>query len=586
MKITWRLLSFLKPFTGWVLLSILISAATIASGIGLLGTSAYLISRAALHPSIADLQVAIVGVRFFGISRGIFRYLERLTSHTVNFHLLARLRVWVYQVVEPLVPANTPGISSGDLLNRVISDVDTLENFYVRVVSPYTAAGLTIIGMGWFIGRIDPTLGMVLVTGMLFCGLLIPLAALWLGRKPGQAIIAARAGWSAKFIESVQGIGDLTAFNRISDTIRDLDLFNRQIHTAQVHQVRGGAWVNASNNLLTSLTVAAVLWLAVPLVTNGALEGFLLPVLIMLVLASFEAVTPLAQAAHVHSATQQAGARLFELEKITPAVTNPQTPLTIKDQPHIVDMRKLKFEYLAGEPAVLRGIDLTLEPGKKTAVVGPSGAGKSTISNLLLRLWDYDQGEILFDGIDHRLYCAEEIRRHFTVISQTTYIFNTSVRQNLRLAGPESGDDDFLHVLQQSGLDEWLEASPDGLDTWVGEHGIRLSGGERQRLAIARALLRDTPFVILDEPTANLDAVTEAGLVDRLHTLLKNKSVLWITHRLVGMERMDEILVLDDGKIIERGSHALLIKTGGLYTRLWQYQNSMLPIIFSSPPPL
>lgn len=585
MKKTWKLLTFLKPFTGWVLLSILFSTATIASGIGLLGTSAYLISRAALHPSIAELQVAIVGVRFFGISRGIFRYLERLTSHTVNFHLLARLRVWVYQVVEPLVPANAPGISSGDMLNRVMSDVDTLENFYVRVVSPYAAAGLTVIGMGWFIGRIDPLLGMVLVTGMLFSGLLIPLAALWLGRKPGQAIIAARAGWSAKFVESVQGIGDLTAFNRTSDTVRDLEILNRQIHKAQIRQVGGSAWINASNNLLTSLTVAAVLWLAVPLVSNGALEGFLLPVLIMLVLASFEAVTPLAQAAHVHSATQQAGARLFELEKITPAVSDPQRPLTIKDQPHIVDMQKLTFKYLAGEPAVLRGIDLTLEPGKKIAVVGPSGAGKSTISNLLLRLWDYDQGEILFDGTDQRLYRVEEMRRQFTVVSQTTYIFNASVRQNLRLADPEAEDNALLHAIQKAGLEDWLRALPDGLDTWVGEHGLRLSGGERQRLAIARALLRDTPFVILDEPTANLDAVTEAGLVDRLHTLLNHKSVLWITHRLVGIDHMDEIVVLDKGKIVERGSHATLINTGGLYTRLWQYQNSMLPVIFSSPPP-
>lgn len=584
MRVTWRLLGFLKPFTRWVLLSILNSLATIASGIGLLGTSAYLISRAALQPSIAVLQVAIVGVRFFGISRGVFRYLERLTSHSVNFQLLARLRVWVYRLIEPLVPAAMPGISSGDLLDRVMADVDTLENFYVRVVSPYAAAGITVIGMGLFLGQFDPALGLAMFVGLLACGLLIPLAALWLGRKLGRRIINARAYWSAQFVESLQGIADLAAFNRTGSALNALEGLNRKLQKAQLQQVAGGAWVNAANNLITNLTMAAVLWLAIPLTVNGRLEGFLLPVIVMLVLASFEAVTPLAQAAHVHSATQQAGERLLALEKLPPAVSDPLNPLPLTSGPHEIVLRGLSFRYLEDEPTALHGIDLMLQPGRKTAVVGPSGAGKSTLTNVLMRLWDYQDGRIELDGQDLRLYRAEDVRGIFTVIGQSTYIFNTSLRQNLKLARPESTKADLLRVLEQAGLSDWFTTLPNGLDTWVGEHGLRLSGGERQRLAVARALLRDTPFVILDEPTANLDAVTEARLVDRLLTAFDGKSMLWITHRLVGMERMDEIIVLEDGEVRERGTHARLKKTGGLYARLWELQNRMLPLISSSQP--
>ncbi|MHB1384083.1 MAG: thiol reductant ABC exporter subunit CydC [Bellilinea sp.] len=584
MKVAFRLLTFLKPFNRWVLLSIFFSTATIASGIGLLGTSAYLISRAALHPSIAVLQVAIVGVRFFGISRGIFRYLERLTSHSVNFRLLAQLRVWVYRVIEPLIPAATPEVHSGDLLNRVISDVDSLENFYVRVVSPYVAAGITVIGMGFFVGQIHPALGLVLVAGMLVCGLLVPLAALWLGQKPGQAIVAVQSRWSARFIESVQGIGDLTAFGQTASAARKLESLNGELRKAQIRQVGGGAWVNASNNLITNLTMAAVLWLAIPLVSNGYLEGFLLPVVTMLVLASFEAVTPLAQAAHVHSVTRQAGKRLFELENIAPAVTDPQKPLSFRGGMHKIEIRDLSFQYLANEPSALQGINLNLPAGKKIAVVGPSGAGKSTIINLMMRLWEFDHGEILLDDRDIRLFNAEEVRNQFTVIPQFAYIFNASLRQNLRLARPNAEDEELIDGLQQAGLGEWFRTLPDGLNTWVGEHGLRLSGGERQRLGVARVLLRDTPFIILDEPTANLDAITEAGLIDRLHAAFSGKGVLWITHRRVGLERMDEIIVLDDGKIIERGTHDALIRTGGHYARLWELQNRMLPLTSSSLP--
>ncbi len=583
MRTTVRLLQFLKPFTGWVALSVLLSTATIASGIGLLGTSAYLISRATLQPSIAVLQVAIVGVRFFGISRGVFRYLERLTSHSVNFRLLARLRLWLYRTIEPLAPAKLQDFSSGDLLNRVLADVDTLENFYVRVVAPYAAAGLTIIGMGLFLGRFDLKLGLVLAGGLIFSGVGIPLAAYAIGRGPGKAVVAVKARLSSTLIESIQGIGDLTAFNRSEAAAARLNKLGGSLAQAQHRMVWGSAWINAGNGLLANLTMVAILWLAIPLVSSGQLEGFLLPVVVMLSMASFEAVTPLAVAAQYHSASLESGARLFGMEKITPEVNDPAAPLPIPPLPLRLEVREVSLLYEDNPDNALTNITLRLDPGKKIALVGPSGAGKTSLVNVLLRLWDYDRGEILLNGTDLSRFRAADVRAQFSVISQTAYLFNATLRQNLRLARPGAGDDELHTTLLRAGLDNWTAALPNGLDTWVGEHGLRLSGGERQRLAVARTLLRDTPVVILDEPTANLDAVTEAALIQQLQSALAVKSVLWITHRLVGLEWMDEILVMDGGQIVERGTAAELIKTGGLYARLWEIQQRMLPSTFSKP---
>ncbi len=575
MKTFLRLLGFLRPFLGGIGLSVLASTATIASSIGLLGTSAYLIASAALQPSIAALQVAIVGVRFFGISRGVFRYLERLNSHSVNFRLLANLRVWFYQVLEPLAPARLIDYQSGDLLQRAVGDIEVLENFYVRVIAPLLAAILITVGAGWLLGSWNLRLAGVLVGGLLLGGIAVPIITYRLGRNPGRALVKARADLSASYVETLQGLADLLAYGQETALRQRLGNLEQKLSAEQMRLAWAGGSGNALGQLTANLTLLLVLLVAIPLVSTGELEGVLLAVVSLVVLASFEAVTPLPQAGQMLEACLESARRLFTLADLKPAINEPSTPLAAPPAGQI-SLSNLAFRYDGSSPSVLRDIDLTISPGRKVALVGPSGAGKSTVLALLMRFWEPTSGDILLDGIDYRNYRSEDARRLFAMVSQSTYLFTATLRQNLLLVKPGADEADLLQVINLAGLQNWFRQLPDGLDTWLGERGQQLSGGERQRLAVARMLLQDAPVVLLDEPTAQLDTITERDLIETLHEVLANRTVLWATHNLTAMDWMDEIVVLDEGRVVERGKHANLLRSGGLYARLWNIQNREL----------
>ncbi|KAF0106300.1 MAG: ATP-binding cassette subfamily C bacterial CydC [Anaerolineaceae bacterium] len=569
-----RLLSFVLPVWHRVLLAVLLGALTVGAGIGLLGTSAFLISYAALQPSIAALQIAIVGVRFFGISRGVLRYLERLVSHDTAFRLLGRIRVWFYNAIEPLAPAGLASRRSGDLLTRAIADIETLENFYVRVLAPPLVAIVVVLGTSLWMGTFDPLLAFALLGFLLLVGAALPFLTSILGRAPGQTLIESRARLRADLVDGLQGLPDLLAYDGLDAHLRRIRSSEADLHRAQRRMALIGSGTSALNSLLTNLGVLVLLILSIPLVEGGRVDGVYLAVIVLGALASFESVQGLPQAAQSLESNLAAARRLFEIADAAPAVREPARPLSVSREAGI-SVRGLTFAYPGGRP-VLQNISLDLPLGKHVALVGPSGAGKSTLANLLLRFWDVRDGEIFLGGTDVRCLDAEAVRARFSVVTQATYLFNDTLRANLLLARPEADEADLALVLGQARLTDFVSSLPRGLETFVGERGLQFSGGERQRVALARGLLRQAPVFLFDEPTANLDTVTERQVVEACFAALKEQTILWITHRLVGLEAMDEILVLDAARIVQRGTHAGLIKVEGLYRQLWELQNRAL----------
>lgn len=581
----YRLLSFLRGSWGWVALSLLLGVLTIGSNVGLMGTSAFLISAAALHPDLSTLQVAIVGVRFFGIARGAFRYAERLTSHDVTFRLLARLRVWFYRALEPLAPARLMQFRSGDLLSRIFADVGTLENFYVRAVAPLLVATFVAAGMVYFFGQFDAQLAWTYMGFMFMLGLGVPLLSWYLSRRPGAELVSRRAALQARLVDGIQGLPDLLAFGRGGDYAIRLTAEGKRYGNIQRHLASLTGLSTALTVLLVNVGMLTVLLLAIPMVGSGQIPGTMLAVLTLSALAGFEAVMPLPQTAQMLSSSAQAAARLFEIVDARPAVEDTaEAEIDSRNRYSTLKFSGLSFTYPGQSRLALQKITFQLNPGKHLAIVGPSGAGKSTLVNLLLRFWNYSQGKILLNGRDLHEIHQEDVRKQFSVISQRTYFFNDTIRQNLLIARPTAESQASSRALsravrdaaQRAQIHDFIMGLPLGYETVIGERGLRLSGGERQRLAIARALLKDAPIFLLDEPTANLDSLTERAILNHIFTLAGGRSLFLITHRLVGLERMDEIIVLDHGCVVERGTHAELLSHSGLYNRLWNFQNRML----------
>jgi ATP-binding cassette, subfamily C, bacterial CydCD len=574
-----RLLSFLKGSWSLVALSVLLSVLTIGSSVALIGVSAWLISTAAIATSVADLGVSVVMTRLFGISRAVFRYLERLVSHNVTFRLLARLRVWFYERIEPLAPARLMDYKSGDLLARVIGDVETLENFYVRVVSPSLTAVFVGLFTALFFASFHPTLAFVLLGFFLTLGLVLPLLAQLVSRKPGGSLIAQRAELHTQLVDGIQGLPDLLAFGRAEDRAKLLASTGSAYGDSQKQMARINGVHSALGTLLTNLGLWTMLVLVIPQVTAGNIKGVMLGTFVLMTFASFEAVNPLPLAAQMWNSSREAAKRLFEVVDVTPEIGEQRVETSLTQPPVSItqssslQVSNLSFAYPNTTIPALQNVTFDLQPSTSLAIVGPSGAGKSTIANLLIRFWEYESGEIRLSGESLKSLNQDEVRKRFALVSQNSYFFNTTIRENLRLARPKATQEEMEAAARAAQIHEFIISLPKGYDTFIGEQGLRLSGGERQRLAIARALLKDAPILLLDEPTANLDPITEKQVLDTLFGVMRGKTSLLITHRLIGLENVDEIIVLNQGRIVERGRQESLLEHKGVYRRLWDIQN-------------
>jgi ATP-binding cassette subfamily C protein CydC len=538
-----RLLALLRSERGWMLLALLLGLATILSGVGLLMTSAWLISTAALHPSIAAIAVAVTGVRFFGITRGIFRYLERLVAHEVTFRLLARLRVWFFRAVEPLAPARLAGTRSGDLLARVVADVESLEHVYARLLAPPLVALLTALLCAWFFGRWDAQLAWALLGALFAGGVLLPLAMRAAGKRIGARLVAVRAELSVAAVDGVQGLADLLIYGRAIAQQEKIGALSGEWTRLQRRLTSLNGLGEALLGLCQAAAVVALFAFAAPQVTRGALDGVLLAVITLGVMACFEAVAPLPQSFQNWEQQRQAAQRVFAIADQAPAVPAPVRPQSLPAT-HDLEFDRVSFRYSPADDFVLRNFSLTIPAGGRVAVLGPSGVGKSTLANLLVRFWDVSAGVIRLGGRDLRELAPHDLPRIITVVSQQPWLLGATVRENLRLAKPGASDAELLQVLAAVKLDKFLETLPEKLDTWLGDQGLQLSGGQRRRLVLAQVLLRATPVMVFDEPTADLDPASEHEIMELLWSLDARHTVIVITHREIALERANQIIRL------------------------------------------
>ncbi len=527
-----------------MLLAALLGALTIASGVSLMALSAWLISKAALQPSIATLSVAVVGVRFFGIARGLLRYLERLTAHETTFRLLAHLRVEFYRAIEPLAPARLMSLRSGDLLSRVIGDIESLQNLYLRAIAPPLVAVITAIALTLFLTVFDPRVALTALTFMLLAGILVPLLAWWGNEQSGQARILAEAALNAALVDNIQGMAETLVYGQTQAQINQMRVFNQRVAAEERRIARYDALQLALSVLLTSSAAAAVLAVAIP-----RIDGIYLATVALATTAVFEAFVPLGQVAVQLGTMTQAARRLFEIADTSPPVADPANAASMPNHP-VLAFEQVSFRYRPDEAPVLESVSLQIQSGERIAILGDSGSGKSTLVNLLLRFWDYDDGQILLDDHDLRDYAQADIRSLLGVMTQRTYLFNTTIRENIRIARMDATPEEVEAAAQKVQIHEFILSLPDGYDTVVGERGGQLSGGERQRVALARVLLKDSPILILDEPTANLDTITERAVLETLLSTTAGRSLLIFTHRPVLLEQMDRVYSLRKGRLV------------------------------------
>jgi len=564
-----RTIALASPAAGRVALTVLLGAGAIAADIGLIGTAAWLISRAAEHPNESTLALAIVGVQFFGLSRGLLRYGERLVGHDTAFRLLADLRVTVYRRLEQLAPAGLPSFRRGDLLARIVQDVDSLQDLVVRVVPPFVIAvlvGASTVALEWWM---LPGAALILAVALALAGTLVPWLTGQLARRREARFARVRGDLAASMVDLTEGAAELVAFGAMDAELRSIRALDAEL-TAVASASAGTAGVGlALTTLLAGLACWGSLLVGIPAVISGRLAPTELAVITLIPLAAFELVVGLPIATQALQRVREAAARVFEVTDATPAVCDPGRPAAMPDSPYDLEARSVWAGYPAAEGPALRGVDLSLPPGRRVLIAGPSGAGKSTLASVLLGFLPCQAGSVSLNGTPVDRLSGDDLRTAVGLVGQDAFLFDSTIAENLRIGRRDATDDELRQVLERVGLADWFCDLPRGLRTMVGRHGARLSGGQRQRIAVARALLADFPLIVFDEPAEHLDPGAARSLIADLLRVTDDRSLVLISHQLVGLESVDEILLLDAGRVVERGTHEQLLGQCGRYARLW-----------------
>ncbi|MFE5112248.1 thiol reductant ABC exporter subunit CydC, partial [Streptomyces sp. NPDC056663] len=553
---------------GQLALALVLSSLALGSAVGLMAVSGWLISRASEQPPVLYLMVAVTATRAFGLGRAVFRYAERLVSHDAVLKMLAELRVAVYRGLERITPAGLGRTRRGDLLSRLVADVDALQDYWLRWLLPAWTAVVVGAAAAGFTGWLLPQAGVVLALGLLLAGVGVPLVSGACARRAERQLAPARADLATRITDLLGGTAELTVAGALparKERSREADTVLTRIASRAATATALGGGLSA---LICGLTVVAAALVAVPAVHDGRLAGVELAVVVLTPLAAFEAVTGLPLAVQYRQRVKRSAERVYEVLDAPVPVHEPATPAEASTTPFPLEVRGLAARYSGASRDALDSVDLTLTAGRRIAVVGPSGSGKTTLAQVLLRFLDARAGTYRIGGVDASALDGDSVRRFVGLCAQDAHVFDSSIRENLRLARTVATDDELRAALARARLLDWAEALPDGLDTLVGEHGARLSGGQRQRLALARALLADFPVLVLDEPAEHLDLATADALTADLLVATRGRTTVLITHRLAGLEAVDEVLVMDAGRIVQRGPYAALAAADGPLRRM------------------
>lgn len=539
-----RVLLMARPAASRLALAALAGVGASACGIGLIAASAWLIARAAQHPPVLHLTVAIVAVRAFGIGRGGLRYVERLAGHDAAFRVLREIRTRGYERLERLAPVGLRGMRSGDLVSRFVSDMDAAMDVLTRVVLPYVVAALVGLAAAAFVATLLPAAGAILLGGLVVTCAGAPAIHAALARRADRRTAPLRGELAAQIVELVHGAPDLLAYGaapqRLAATADTDRRLRRSAAKASGTVGLGGA--------LVALTAGACVWAALalgtPAVRAGTLDGVLLAVVVLTPLAVFDVIASLPAAAAQLGAARAALRRVFAIIDRPAPVTEPAVPAPLPPPPYRLRLEGATARWNEGAPDAVTAVDLDLSPGRRIALVGPSGCGKSTVAALLVRFLDPLGGLVTLNGVDLRQLSTVDLGRVVGLVAEDAHVFDTTIEENLRVGLPDATVDQMRAALGAARLLDWVDGLPRGLATPVGERGARLSGGQRRRLVLARALLADFPILVLDEPTEHLDEVTAAAITADLLAATEGRTVLLITHRPYGLDAVDDVVNL------------------------------------------
>jgi ATP-binding cassette subfamily C protein CydC len=553
MKDLWFFLTLFKPHRIWLVAGILLSLLTAFASIALLTLSGWFISSSALAGTAIrfNFMLPAAQIRALAITRTVGRYGERLLTHEATFRVLASIRSWFFLQLIPLVPGRIAALRSGDLLSNMTADIDALDALYLRLLAPAIVAALGVTAVVGFLYLYSPLIS--LTTGSLL--LIAAIATPWLfnhiGQAGAEAIVALAASFRIRQIDILQGLSDLLAnqaYSRFSQVLEQLS--NLMINTQRQNN-RLTAMSSALTLLLSQITLLTTLVLAAMSFQDGLLSGAEIALIVFCVVAAFELVTPLPQAMQMLAKTQKAANRIKQVAELTPSVIQPKQALAIPDDSYDLQLDDVSFRYSNNHDWVLKNINLSIPQGTKLAIIGASGSGKTSLLHLLMRDYDPEYGDIFFSGQNLRQFNSDDLLLNFGMLSQRSQLFAATIKENLLIAKPNASMTELNAAIKASGLEKLISYLPEGIDTWVGESGLKVSGGEARRIALARLYLKNAPVLILDEPTEGLDAETELEIFSALAKFAVNKTLIMVTHRASGLNLVDVMYSLDKGILVK-----------------------------------